>query len=153
PDPLAGLPDPTAWAQPASAALATVDPKLAALSVEQKIDLARRCEAAAFATDPRITNSDGATFSSDWGSRVLVNSRGFAGSYEATGCSLVVEAIADDADGKKRNDYWYTAGRTFAELESPESVGQRAAERVLRRLGARKVPTQAVPVVWDPMTA
>ena len=153
PDPIAGLPDPDAWALPQPSDLAIDDPALASVTAEEKIALAQRCEAAAFAFDPRITNSDGATFSSESGVRALVNSRGFAGSYRASGCSLAVEAMADDADGKKRNDYWYTAARAFADLEPPEEVGRIAAERALRKLGARKVATQTVPVVWDPMVA
>jgi PmbA protein len=153
PDPIAGLPDPDAWALPQPRDLASYDPQLAEVTADQAIDLARRCEAAAFAADPRITNSDGATYSSERGSRALVNSHGFAGQFEATGCSLTVEAIADDADGKKRNAYWYSATRAFADLESPEEIGRIAAERALRKLGARKVPTQTVPVVWDPMVA
>ncbi len=153
PDPLAGLPDPEAWAPPQPTDLAAYDPTLGDVTTEQKIELARRAEAAAFAADPRVTNSDGATFSSEYGERVLVNSLGFAGEYRASGCSLTMEAIADDADGKKRNDYWYTVARAFADLESPETVGRIAAERAVRKLGARQVATQTVPVVWDPMVA
>jgi len=153
PDPLAGLPDPEAWALPQPGELAAYDPGLAAISAEQKIALARRAEEAAFACDPRITNSDGASFSSESGSRVLANSLGFAGSYSATGCSLTMEAVADDAEGKKRNDYWFSVARAFADLESPEEIGRIAAQRTVRKLGARKVATQTVPVVWDPMVA
>jgi PmbA protein len=153
PDPAAGLPEPDAWAMPPPADLRAYDPALQAVTAEEKIELARRCEAAAFAYDPRVTNSDGASFGSTARARVLVNSRGFAGRYEATSCSLAVEAIADDADGKKRNDYWYTTARVFKDLDPPEEVGRIAAERALRKLGARKVPTQTVPVVWDPMVA
>jgi PmbA protein len=149
-DPLASLPDADARALPRPDDLAIDDPTLAAITVEQKIDLARRCEAAAFAADVRITNSGGSTFSSESGFRALVNSHGFAGSYRASGCALVVEALADDADGKKRNAHWYTATRAFADLDAPEEVGRIAAERAVRKLGARKVPTQTVPVIFDP---
>jgi PmbA protein len=150
PDPLAGLPDPEAWEPPQPSDLAIEDPALERVTVEEKIALARRCEAAAFAYDPRITNSGGASFNSESGLRALVNSRGFGGLYRASGCSLVMEALADDADGKKRNAHWYTAARAFAALDSPEEVGRIAAERAVRKLGARKVPTQTVPVIWDP---
>src|SRR5581483_4267602 len=87
------------------------------------------------------------------GLRVLVNSRGFSGVSSGSGCSLSVEVMADDADGKKQNDYWYTADRFFKNLESPESVGQKAAERAVRKIGARKVPTREAPVVWDPIVS
>src|SRR4051794_23315958 len=76
PDPLAGLPDPDAWAPPQPADLAAFDPTLADVTPEHKIELARRAEAAAFAADARVTNSDGAAFSSEYGERVLVNSLG-----------------------------------------------------------------------------
>src|SRR4051794_21360438 len=152
-DPLAGLPDPAAWALPQPTDLGAYDPSLGDVTTEHKIELARRAEAAAFAADSRVTNSDGASFSSEYGERVLVNSLGFAGIHRASGCSLTVEAIADDADGKKRNDYWYTAARAFADLESPEEVGRIAAERTVRKLGARQIVTQTVPIVWDPSVA
>jgi PmbA protein len=151
PDPCAGLPEPAAWAPPQPADLAIDDPQLPEVTAEQKIELARCCEEAAFAFDARVTNSDGATFSSEYGVRVLVNSAGFAGAYRASGCSLIMEAVVDDTAGKKRNAYWYTAARAFRDLEPPEAVGRRAAERALRQLGARKVATQTVPVVWDPL--
>ncbi len=153
PDPASGLPDEDTLARGVADGLQLYDPAVPELSTQDKIELARRCEAAGLDFDPRITNTDGASFSSYVGQRVLVNSRGFAGSYPATSCSLAVEVMADDAEGKKRNDYWYTAGRFLSDLETPEEVGRRAAERALRKLGARKVPTRQVPVVWDPRVA
>ncbi len=151
PDPHAGLPDPEAWALPQPVDLAAYDPAVERVSPEEAIALAQRAEAAAFAHDPRVTNSDGASFSRETGTRVLVNSLGFVGTYRASACSLSVESVADDADGKKRNDHWFTVARAFADLDAPEEVGRVAAERAVRKLGARKVATQAVPVVWDPM--
>lgn len=149
PDVAGGLPDPEEWAQQLGGGLDLYDPGLVSVSNDVKIDLARRCEAAAFAYDPRITNSDGATCSTEVGVRVLANSRGFAGGYRATAASLQVEVMADDEDGKKRNDHWYTVERFFDRLESPEAVGRQAAERALLQLGARQVPTKEVPVVWE----
>lgn len=147
PDPAAGLP---AWEEArALPPLDLFDPDLGGLSAEQKIDWATRCEQAAFDFDPRITNSDGGSFGSDLNIVTLVNSRGFSGSYQSTSASVSVEVMADDADGKKRNDYWYSVERFFNRLESPESVGRKAAERAMRKLGARKVATQEVPVVFD----
>ena len=115
--------------------------------------MATACEAAAFATDPRITNSDGASLSTRIGHFALVNSLGFEGAYPATTISLVVEAIADDADGKKRNGYWYSAERSLHRLLDPGEIGRIAARRTLDQLGARKVPTCQVPVVFEPMMA
>jgi PmbA protein len=148
-DPANGLPDPEEWAERFSGDLELFDPKLPSVPNDVKIDLARRAEAAAFAYDPRITNSDGGACATDVGIRVLVNSRGFAGAYRSTAASLQVEVMADDEDGKKRNDSWYSVDRHFDQLESPEDVGRLAAERALTQLGARKVSTREVPVVWE----
>src|SRR5439155_15899066 len=80
-DPAAGLPDPEGWADRFDGDLEMFDPSLAGVANDRKIDLARRCEAAAFGFDPRITKSDGATCSTDFGVRALANSRGFGGAY------------------------------------------------------------------------
>jgi PmbA protein len=149
PDPAMGLPDPEGWATRFEGDLQMFDPSIEGVANDTKIELARRCEAAAFAFDPRITKSDGATCSTDIGVRVLANSRGFGGGYQFSSASLQVEVMADDEDGKKRNDHWYTVERFFNRLEPPEEVGRRAAERALARLGARKVATREVPVVWE----
>jgi PmbA protein len=131
--------------------LGLYDPAIADLTAEEQIDFARRCEQAMYAADPRITNSDGAEFSSETGVLAFANSRGFAGTYPTSAASLQVEAIVEDAEQKKRNDYWFTVERSLARMESPEEVGRKAADRVLRKLGPRKVSTREVPVVWDKM--
>ena len=154
PDDCAGLPEPGQLAATTSAtSLGLYDEALESLSTERKIQMATACEAAAFATDPRITNSDGASLSTRIGHFALANSLGFEGAYPATTISLVVEAIADDADGKKRNGYWYSAERSLHRLLDPEEIGRIAARRTLDQLGARKVPTCQVPVVFEPMMA
>jgi PmbA protein len=123
------------------------------------IDAARRAEQAAFAFDARIQNSEGATCDASYGRKVLATSHGFVGQYRRSSCSLSVVPIAvpragDEAGGRgMQQDYWYTAARRFAALESPEQVGRIAAERALRRLGARKAATARVPVVFDQRTA
>lgn len=149
PDPAAGLPDPQEWARPFSGDLRLYDPDLSHVPNDVKIAMARRCEEAAFAFDPRVTNSDGATCSTGEAVTVLVNSRGFSGAYRATDAGLQIEVMADDEAGKKRNDYWYTADCFFGQLESPEQVGRKAAERAVAQLGPRKPKTQPVPVVWE----
>ncbi len=154
PDEFAGLPDPSLLATQANAdALALYDERIESLSTEQKVAMAKACEGAAFATDPRITNSDGASLSTRSGQVALVNSLGFEGAYPATTISLVVEAIADDAEGKKRNGYWYSAERSLHRLADPEEIGRIAARRTIDQLGARKVATCQVPVVFEPMMA
>jgi PmbA protein len=148
-DPAGGLPDPEEWAHRFEGDLQLYDESLEQVSSQRKIDMARECEAAAYAYDPRITNSDGASCSTEIGVRALVNSRGFAGAYRSSAASLHVEVMADDADGKKRNDYWYSVERFFDRLDTPEAVGRKAAERALAQLGARKVATREVPVGWE----
>lgn len=150
PDQCAGLPGRDELALAPAGDLRLYDESFEGLTPEGMKEMALRCEQAAFDFDPRITNSDGAEFSAQRALIVLVNSAGFGASYPATAASLAVEVMADDEDGKKRNDYWYSAERFLHRLESPEEVGRRAAARALRKLGARKVGTRQVPVVWDP---
>ena len=123
------------------------------LSTEGRIDYARRAEAAAMSVDPRITNSDGGSFDAATGYKVLANSLGFVGEYRRSFCSVSAVPIAQTNGSAMQRDYWYSTSRTLQKLESPESVGRKAAERTLRRLGARKVPTQKAPVVFDPLVA
>jgi PmbA protein len=113
-------------------------------------DLVLRAEQAAFDADKRVTNSEGAEFGAERGMVVLANSLGFGGSFPYTAASFSVSVIADEASGKKHNDYWYSAGNTLHGLAAPEDVGRRAASRVVRKIGARKVETREVPVVWEP---
>src|SRR5262249_10184348 len=105
-----------------------------------------------------ITNSEGASFEAAHGRKILANSQGFLGQYRWSSCSLVVSAIAsagpDKADSRgMQRDYWYTLSRSFAGLESPETVGRTAAEHALRRLAARKIATQRTPIAFDQRTA
>lgn len=147
-DPFGGL--------PVSGAFATDLPELdlwdaeaGALPIADRIALASRAEEAALGFDPRISNSEG----SDYGHRdariFFANSYGFSGEYRASSVSLSVTPVAKGEAGMQR-DGWYSTQRRLSRLESPESVGRTAAQRTLRRLGARKVTTQEVPVVFDP---
>ena len=123
------------------------------LSGAERIEWARRCEAAALAADPRITNSDGGSFDAATGRKVLANSRGFLGSYRTSYAGVSAAPLAMDADGKMQRDGWWSSARSFAHLESPEAVGAEAARRTLRRLGAQRMPTQCVPIVFAPEVA
>ncbi|MDE1154804.1 MAG: TldD/PmbA family protein [Acidobacteriaceae bacterium] len=116
----------------------------------ERIEMARRCEAAAMSYDTRIQNSAGAGFDASSSRRVMVNSRGFSGGYRRSYCSFAVTPIAQDTNGSMQRDSWYSNARTPRLLESPEEVGRIAAQRALRRLGARRVPTQQCPVVFSP---
>jgi PmbA protein len=150
-DPVSGLPSADLMAR-ALPDLDLYDPTK--LDTESQIALARRAEEAALAADPRITNSEGADFSSYAGRVVLANSHGFVGEYRSSSFSVSVSPIATgtEAEGMQR-DYWYAAQRKFSRLDSPESVGKEATRRTVRRLGARKVPTQRAPVIFDQETA
>lgn len=123
------------------------------LSGTERIEWARRAEAAALAADKRITNSDGGSFDAATGMKLLANSRGFVGSYRSSYAGVSAAPLAADENGHMQRDGWWSSARRMADLDSPESVGTEAARRTVRRLGARKVPTQRVPIVFAPEVA
>lgn len=151
-DPFAGLPEPSAFGR-LEGDLDLYYDDVRSLPPEERIEQARRAEAAALAADTRIQNSDGGSFDAATGHKILANSRGFLGEYRRSYCSIMAAPIAQQADGGMQSDYWYSAARTVTRLDSPESIGREAARRVLRRLNARRVPTQRVPVVFAPEVA
>jgi len=118
------------------------------LSVEQAVELAKQCEAAALAVDRRITNSEGASVSVSAAQFIYANSLGFIGGYPSTSHSIGCAVIAGDESGMQR-DYWYSVARTKDDLERIDVVGQRAGQRSLARLGARKISTCDAPVLFD----
>ena len=118
-----------------------------------RIEIARRCEAAAMAYDTRIQNSGGGDFDTATSHKVMMNSRGFAGEYRKSYCGFSAAPIAHDEQGRMQRNYWYSNSRTTRLLESPEEIGVIAAQRTLRRLGARPVKTQRAPVVFSPEIA
>jgi PmbA protein len=120
---------------------------------EERIDYARRAEKAALDYDPRIKNSDGGSFDAATGHKVLANSHGFVGEYRRSYCSVSAVPIAQTETGAMQRDYWFSVARSLSRLESPEAVGKVAAQRTIRRLGARRAKTAHVPVVLDPMVA
>jgi PmbA protein len=150
-DPHSGLPDGALLARDLPP-LDLLDDTARGVSVDEKIQLALDTEKSALAYDERITNSEGAEFSNQFGRVVYVSSRGFAGEYSGSTFGHSVAPVATQNGGMQR-DYWYSSNRKFAKLESPQSVGERAAQRVLRRLGARKVRTCEAPVIFDPEMA
>ena len=150
-DPHAGLPAPDELGS-LPGDLGLYVPGIEALETGMKIDWAKRAEEAALSADPRISNSEGASFDTHTGRHIFANSRGFAGEYRTSYCSLAVSPVAREGDSMER-DYWYTMARRLEDLEQPEEVGRTAARRALRRLNAVKVETQKVPVVFEPRTA
>jgi len=151
PDALSGLPEARLLA-PSVPELDLHDASGHDLPPEGKIELARRCEAAALEADPRITNSEGGEFSDRRARYAYATSHGFSGEYRTSSFSLAASPVAAD-NGEMQRDYWYHVTRKRAALEAPEDIGRIAARRTLRRLGARRVKTAEVPVIFDPDTA
>lgn len=146
-DPVAGLPEPDDVAPPESHRdLDLFHPW--ELTSEQAAELALRCERAAFDTDPRITNSEGAGVSAQQSHFFSAHTHGFRGGYASSRHSISVAPIAGRGDEMQR-DAWYSSMRSAQELASPESVGRYAAERALARLKSRKIATRECPVLFE----
>jgi PmbA protein len=149
PDPAGDLPAKEEMAREL-AELELWDDAVLSLDVAEGLRRARLGEAAALKLDKRITNSDGAVFGRSVGASAFATSAGFSGSARGTHVSFAVEPICDDADGKKRNGVYWSAARFAAGLGDPEAIGLEAARRTIAKLGARKIPTGAAPVVFSP---
>lgn len=144
-DPCAGLPD--------AELLARDVPDLDLyhpwrISTEEAIEIARRCEAAAFATSKKIRNSEGATVSAQHQQFVLANSLGFMGGYPGSRHYLSCSVIAEEKDQMQRDD-WFSASRVPGELADAKALGTYAAQRAAARLGARKIATCKAPVLFE----
>src|SRR5688572_18941228 len=122
------------------------------LPPEQAVETARECEAAGRKVDSRITNSEGASVSSHRGVRVYGNSHGFLEGFPSTSHSVSCVLLAQTGDDMQR-DYWYASSRDARELESSDSIGRKAGERAVARLGARKIGTQKARVLYAPEVA
>ena len=118
------------------------------IDVEQAIELARSCEDAAFAADPKISNSEGASVSVQQSHFAYGNSNGFLGGYPSSRHSIVCSMIAGKDENMQRDD-GYTTARSAADLDPAAEVGTRAGKRAARRVGARKVATARVPVLFE----
>jgi PmbA protein len=151
-DPFAGLPEAGEFGS-LPGDLRLFDEDVYSLPGAERIEWARRAEAAALAADPRITNSDGGSFEAATGRKVLANSRGFAGGYRTSYAGVSAAPLAVDVNGAMQRDGWWSSARRLADLDSPEAIGKEAARRALRRLGARRVATQRVPIVFAPEVA
>jgi PmbA protein len=152
PDPTAALPGRDEMARDVPD-LELWDEAVLSLDVAEGIRRARVGEAAALALDKRVTNSDGAVFGRTVGASAFATSAGFSGSVRGTHVSFSVEPICDDSEGKKRNGSYWTSSRFAGGLTDPEQVGVEAARRTVAKLGARKIPTGAAPVIFSPDAA
>ncbi len=119
------------------------------LAVSDAIEMGRVAEAAALAADRRIVNSEGSTVARSESEFVYANSNGFCGGYRSSRHHIDCSVIGDAGDGAMQRDYWYTAARAAADLEPASRVGRVAGERTARRLGARQLPTQECPVLFE----
>jgi len=119
------------------------------VDAEGAIELAKACEAAALAADPRINNSEGGSVGTHRALRVYGNSLGFVGGFPHTSHSVSCVVLGQQGEDMQR-DYWYTTARDWRELDPVEAVGRRAAERTLGRLGAVKLSTRRAPVLFAP---
>jgi PmbA protein len=150
-DPFAGLADPSelckTWPD-----LNLYDDACGGVMAAEAIARARKVEDAA-REDARITNSEGATFDRTTGGFVMATSGGFHGGYHGSYASVAVSPVAADEGGKNRTSSYWSARRALANLEDERAVGREAARRTVALLGARKVPTQEVPVVFEPDAA
>src|SRR5580692_232596 len=151
-DPYTGLPETSAFGA-LTGDLHLYYDDVYSLAGQERIEWARRCESAALAADPRITNSDGGSFEASTGRKVMANSRGFVGGYRTSYAGVSAAPLAIDENGQMQRDGWWSSARRLGDVESPEAIGKEAARRTLRRLGARKVPTQRVPIVFAPEVA
>ena len=122
------------------------------LAVDDAIDLGKRMEAAAFAVDKRINNSEGASVSTYESDFIYANSAGFVGGYPTTRHSASCTMIATSKQGMQR-DYWYAMARDQQNLESAEAIGRRAGERTVARLNAKKIASCEVPVLFEATVA
>ncbi len=152
-DPFDGPADPSDLLSKEPVELDLYDPAVAALTAGEAIERALRAERAALEADARLTLSEGATFGRRFGATALVLSSGFARAERGTYASLVVSPVALDAGDKRRRGFYWTARRHLAELESEEDVGREAARRTVAQLGARRIPTGQLPVVFSPDAA
>ena len=119
------------------------------VDADRAIAMAVECEAAGLQSDPRVGNSEGATVTTNHGTRAYGNTHGFVGSYSRTSHSITCVLLADSG-GVMERDYHYTSARNANDLESPTEVGRKAGEKTISRLGARKIKTTRAPVLYIP---
>lgn len=122
------------------------------LTSDDAIRTAIECEDAARAFDKRVTNSEGATVSTNSGVRAYGNSHGFLAAYPKSSHSISC-VVVGESNGDMERDYWYSSTRDAADLESPEAIGQTAARRTVQRLDSQKIKTGRAPVLFAPEVA
>lgn len=153
PDPFAGPAAVEQLSRPPHPELELFDPGIDAIDAEYAIAQARLAERAALDADQRIQLSEGATFSRTSGASALVLSSGFQGAVRGSYAALAVAPVVEDEGGKKRRGHYYSASRRAGDLEPVQFIGEEAARRTLRKLGARKISTTEAAIVFEPEVA
>lgn len=150
PEPEAALPDVSQMVREV-VDLDLFDATLAEFGAGEKLELIRRTEQAALASNERVSASGGASYGDLVMRHAIANSHGIALGYRESFSHFAVEVVADDDANKKRNGSWFSMARHRSDLDSPEFVGARAAERAVAQLGSAPIPTRKLPVVFDPL--
>lgn len=151
PNKLNGLPERKSLGKPADVG-ALFDPKIASLPPDWKVKAALEIERAGRSVDPRVSTFNDVGVGDYVAESFIATSAGFTGSYQGTYVYLYAVPVASEGE-QLQTSYWVDYKRFFDDLDSPENVGKLAAKRALRMLGAKKVKTQRVPVIFDPMMA
>ena len=153
PDEAAGPAAPEQLAAGPFADLELYDPAVSDIDAGAALERAKRAESAALGLDPRLTLSEGATFSRMTLESAMVLSGGFSGTLLGSYASLVASPVAQDEEGKRRRGFYWTAHSHLSELEDAEEVGREAGRRALAKLGPHRVDTCEAPVIFDPDAA
>lgn len=149
PDPFAAPADPSELETGALPDLDLFDPAVSSVDAAEAVRRATAAERAALSSDPRLSLSEGATFSRSTSAVAMVLSTGFTGTLRGSYASIVVSPVVEDEGGKRRRGYYWSARRHLDQIEDGEAVGREAARRTLAKLGARKVKTCEAPVIFD----
>jgi PmbA protein len=152
-DPLMGPAENELICQPPHPDLDLFDQTISDIDADEAIARATKCEKASLDADGRITLSEGSTFSRTSSTRAMVLSGGFEGAVRGSYASLHTVPVVEDAGGKKRRGFYWTAKRHQEDLESEAAVGREAARRTLAKLGSKKVATGDFPIIFDPDAA
>ena len=118
------------------------------ISMEDSIDLARECEQAAFDVSPEIRNSEGASVAVQEGQFVYANSNGFMQGFPSTRHYISCSVTAGEGDQMQRDGWWSTA-RCAEDMESAHEIGKQSGIRALGKVGAKKINTKKIPVIFE----
>ena len=116
------------------------------IDAKQAIDIALNCEEAGFQQHKNITNSEGASVSTHQGCSIYRNSHGFIGKNTSSMHNISCALVGKNENDMQR-DYWYSISRDPLMLENPKLIGQKAAQRTIDRLNAKKIKTGSTPIV------